>query len=119
MNPAARARREAVRKQAAAMFEESRPTTQIASELAGPMPGGPWLVSELIERLFGVTYSRTRQARPYDRHAHEHGAGAAARHYIAFLDQAHQRLRAPIVLVWDNLNRHDDADVSLSTSYDP
>jgi len=34
------------------MFEESRPTTQIASELAGP-----WLVSELIERLFGVTYT--------------------------------------------------------------
>jgi hypothetical protein len=28
--------------------------------------------------------------------------------YIAFLDQAHQRLAAPIVLVWDNLNvRHE------------
>jgi hypothetical protein len=26
--------------------------------------------------------------------------------YIAFLDQAHQRLRAPIVLIWDNLNTH-------------
>jgi transposase len=26
--------------------------------------------------------------------------------YIAFLDQAHQRLAAPIVLVWDNLNTH-------------
>lgn len=26
--------------------------------------------------------------------------------YIAFLDQAHQRLGAPIVLVWDNLNTH-------------
>jgi putative transposase len=26
--------------------------------------------------------------------------------YIAFLDQAHQRLAAPIVLVWDNLNVH-------------
>jgi transposase len=26
--------------------------------------------------------------------------------YIAFLDQAHQRLQAPIVLVWDNLNTH-------------
>jgi transposase len=26
--------------------------------------------------------------------------------YIAFLDQAHQRLNAPIVLVWDNLNTH-------------
>ena len=24
--------------------------------------------------------------------------------YISFLDQAHQRLHAPIVLVWDNLN---------------
>lgn len=26
--------------------------------------------------------------------------------YIAFLDQAHQRLQAPIVLIWDNLNTH-------------
>lgn len=26
--------------------------------------------------------------------------------YIAFLDQAHQRLQAPIVLVWGNLNTH-------------
>ncbi|TDC79734.1 hypothetical protein E1193_18615 [Micromonospora sp. KC606] len=26
--------------------------------------------------------------------------------YIAFLDQAHQCLRAPIVLIWDNLNTH-------------
>lgn len=26
--------------------------------------------------------------------------------YIAFLDQAHERLQAPIVLVWDNLNTH-------------
>ena len=26
--------------------------------------------------------------------------------YIALLDQAHQRLQAPIVLVWDNLNTH-------------
>jgi putative transposase len=26
--------------------------------------------------------------------------------YIAFLDQAHQRLNAPIVLIWDNLNTH-------------
>ena len=26
--------------------------------------------------------------------------------YIAFLDQAHQRLRAPMVLIWDNLNTH-------------
>ena len=26
--------------------------------------------------------------------------------YIAFLDQPHQRLNAPIVLVWDNLNTH-------------
>lgn len=26
--------------------------------------------------------------------------------YVAFLDQAHQRLRAPIVLIWDNLNAH-------------
>jgi putative transposase len=26
--------------------------------------------------------------------------------YIAFLDQAHQRLAAPIVLIWDNLNVH-------------
>jgi hypothetical protein len=26
--------------------------------------------------------------------------------YIAFLDQAHQRLRTPIVLCWDNLNTH-------------
>jgi putative transposase len=26
--------------------------------------------------------------------------------YIAFLDQAHQRLRTPIVLIWDNLNVH-------------
>jgi putative transposase len=26
--------------------------------------------------------------------------------YITFLDQAHQRLRAPIVLIWDNLNTH-------------
>ncbi|WTY54227.1 transposase [Micromonospora sp. NBC_01412] len=25
---------------------------------------------------------------------------------MAFLDQAHQRLNAPIVLVWDNLNTH-------------
>ena len=33
MNAAARARREAVREQAAAMFEESRPTPLIASEL--------------------------------------------------------------------------------------
>jgi transposase len=33
MNMAARARREAVRQQAAVMFEQSRPTAQIASEL--------------------------------------------------------------------------------------
>src|SRR4051812_27944209 len=33
MNMAARGRREAVREQAAAMFQESRPTVQIASEL--------------------------------------------------------------------------------------
>jgi transposase len=33
MNMAARARREAVREQAAALFQESRPTVQIASEL--------------------------------------------------------------------------------------
>ena len=26
--------------------------------------------------------------------------------YIAFLDQARQRLQAPIVLIWDNLNTH-------------
>ena len=26
--------------------------------------------------------------------------------YITFIDQAHQRLRAPIVLIWDNLNTH-------------
>lgn len=26
--------------------------------------------------------------------------------YIAFLDHAHQRLQAPIVLIWDNLNTH-------------
>jgi DDE superfamily endonuclease len=26
--------------------------------------------------------------------------------YISLLDQAHQRLKAPIVLVWDNLNTH-------------
>jgi hypothetical protein len=26
--------------------------------------------------------------------------------YIALLDQAHQGLRAPIVLIWDNLNTH-------------
>lgn len=26
--------------------------------------------------------------------------------YIAFLDQAHQRLQAPIVLIWDDLNTH-------------
>lgn len=26
--------------------------------------------------------------------------------YIVFLDQAHQRLQAPIVLIWDNLNTH-------------
>ncbi|MFC5922841.1 transposase [Micromonospora vulcania] len=26
--------------------------------------------------------------------------------YIAFLDQAHQRLRTPIVLIWDNFNTH-------------
>jgi len=26
--------------------------------------------------------------------------------YIAFLDQSHQRLQAPIVLIWDNLNTH-------------
>ncbi|MBQ0896699.1 transposase [Micromonospora sp. U56] len=26
--------------------------------------------------------------------------------YIAFLDQTHQRLQAPIVLIWDNVNTH-------------
>lgn len=29
--------------------------------------------------------------------------------YIRLLDAAHQRLRAPIVLVWDNLNTHRSA----------
>lgn len=29
--------------------------------------------------------------------------------FIRLLDAAHQRLRAPIVLVWDNLNRHKSA----------
>ncbi|WP_326550248.1 hypothetical protein [Micromonospora sp. NBC_01813] len=37
---------------------------------------------------------------PEDRVEDEHGD------HIAFLDQAHQRLNAPIVLVWDNLNTH-------------
>jgi putative transposase len=31
--------------------------------------------------------------------------------YIALLDGAHQQLGAPIVLVWDNLNRHTDAQI--------
>ncbi|MEV0212944.1 transposase [Micromonospora sp. ALFpr18c] len=28
------------------------------------------------------------------------------RDYISLLDAAHQQLRGPIVLVWDNLNTH-------------
>lgn len=31
--------------------------------------------------------------------------------YIRLLDAAHQQLRAPIVLVWDNLNRHKSATI--------
>ncbi|MBE1490894.1 transposase [Plantactinospora soyae] len=29
--------------------------------------------------------------------------------YAALLDQVHQRLQAPIILVWDNLNTHVSA----------
>jgi hypothetical protein len=31
--------------------------------------------------------------------------------FIRLLDAAHQQLRAPIVLVWDNLNRHKSATI--------
>jgi putative transposase len=31
--------------------------------------------------------------------------------YIRLLDDAHQQLGAPIVLVWDNLNRHTDTQI--------
>jgi len=31
--------------------------------------------------------------------------------YIRLLDDAHQQLHAPIVLIWDNLNRHTDAQI--------
>ena len=34
------------------------------------------------------------------------------RDYRAFLQQAHQELGTPIVLVWDNLNRHTCAEMS-------
>jgi hypothetical protein len=31
--------------------------------------------------------------------------------YIELLDDAHQALHAPIVLIWDNLNRHTDTQI--------
>ena len=45
------------------------------------------------------------RTRPHRGRAGERGSFSED-DYIAFLDQAHQRLRAPIVLIWDNLNVH-------------
>jgi putative transposase len=39
--------------------------------------------------------------------------------YIAFLDHAHQRLDAPIVLIWDNLNVHRSADMQTHINARP
>lgn len=36
--------------------------------------------------------------------------------YIRLLDAAHQQLRAPIVLVWDNLNTHKSASMRRLTA---
>ncbi|MEV7232380.1 transposase [Polymorphospora sp. NPDC051019] len=67
--------------QAATMFEKSVPTAQIAYDLR---------VSEKSVRLWRRRWTA--------------GGTFSEDDYIAFLDQAHQRLRAPIVLIWDNLN---------------
>lgn len=46
----------------------------------------------------------------YHRRRHEQKTFTEA-DYIALLDDAHQQLGAPIVLIWDNLNRHTDAQI--------
>jgi DDE superfamily endonuclease len=40
----------------------------------------------------------------------ERGSFAEA-DYLALLDAAHQQLKAPIVLIWDNLNTHISAEI--------
>jgi putative transposase len=49
----------------------------------------------------------------YRLHVHHRRAGENASFtetdYIGLLDDAHQQLRAPIVLIWDSLNRHISA----------
>ena len=44
---------------------------------------------------------RTRTRRPGDQRK-----GFTEKDYARFLDAAHQQLRGPLVLVWDNLNAH-------------
>lgn len=58
---------------------------------------GPRPRVHLIHRT-GVYRGRRGEKKGFDEHD-----------YIRLLDAAHQQLRAPIVLVWDNLNTHKSA----------
>ncbi|MEU6587622.1 transposase [Nocardia sp. NPDC046763] len=46
----------------------------------------------------------------YHRRKHEQNSFTEA-DYIQLLDDAHQQLHAPLVLIWDNLNRHTDTRI--------
>ncbi|WP_306364989.1 hypothetical protein [Nocardia sp. CC227C] len=62
--------------------------------IAGLLRYKPGHRSRLVYRLL-VNHHRT----------HEKTSFTEA-DYVALLDDAHQQLGAPIVLVWDNINRH-------------